>query len=317
MEAVAEPGRRRRRRGRSPTATVRRSATSWSRTSWPPPSCRRCRWTGAARRPRPRGLRPDERARRRWRRRGVERRWRAVVTRTLVDAGRPGLRQPDQADRALPARPTRRTVLVEHGQTWEDRGERGLAARRRVAGAARDPRRRPRCGAGRRRVRRRGQRRWRHPGRARVRRQPARRRGRHRQGPRRRAARPDRRRRRPRDRDRRRARRAAASAPPTREPLGRVDVRRMRALRRRRASSPAARWGPKVEAVCRFVEQGGCRAVITGLANILDAVGRRDRHRRRTRLTSARQQGEQPCPSRSRSARSRCTTCPTPAGSPS
>jgi carbamate kinase len=30
--------------------------------------------------------------------------------------------------------------------------------------------------------------------------------------------------------------------------------------------------GPKVEAACRFVEQGGSRAVITDLANILDAV---------------------------------------------
>ena len=48
-----------------------------------------------------------------------------VVTRTLVDARRPGLRQPDQADRPLPARRTRPRVLVEHGETWEDRGERG------------------------------------------------------------------------------------------------------------------------------------------------------------------------------------------------
>jgi carbamate kinase len=30
--------------------------------------------------------------------------------------------------------------------------------------------------------------------------------------------------------------------------------------------------GPKVEAACRFVEQGGSRAVITNLENILDAV---------------------------------------------
>ena len=30
--------------------------------------------------------------------------------------------------------------------------------------------------------------------------------------------------------------------------------------------------GPKVEAACRFVEQGGSRAVITDLDNILDAV---------------------------------------------
>ena len=30
--------------------------------------------------------------------------------------------------------------------------------------------------------------------------------------------------------------------------------------------------GPKVEAACRFVEQGGRRAVITQLDQILDAV---------------------------------------------
>jgi carbamate kinase len=30
--------------------------------------------------------------------------------------------------------------------------------------------------------------------------------------------------------------------------------------------------GPKVEAACRFVEQGGSRAVITNLDCILDAV---------------------------------------------
>jgi carbamate kinase len=30
--------------------------------------------------------------------------------------------------------------------------------------------------------------------------------------------------------------------------------------------------GPKVEAACRFVEQGGSRAVVTDLAHLADAV---------------------------------------------
>jgi carbamate kinase len=30
--------------------------------------------------------------------------------------------------------------------------------------------------------------------------------------------------------------------------------------------------GPKVDAACRFVEQGGSRAIITDLAHLVDAV---------------------------------------------
>ena len=58
---------------------------------------------------------------------------------------------------------------------------------------------------------------------------------------------------------------------PDAEPLGRVDVRRMRALVRE-GHFASGSMGPKVEAACRFVEQGGIRAVITNLENILDAV---------------------------------------------
>jgi carbamate kinase len=58
---------------------------------------------------------------------------------------------------------------------------------------------------------------------------------------------------------------------PDAEPLGRVDVRRMRALAAE-GHFASGSMGPKVEAACRFVEQGGSRAVITNLANILDAV---------------------------------------------
>lgn len=58
---------------------------------------------------------------------------------------------------------------------------------------------------------------------------------------------------------------------PEAEPLGRIDVRRMRALA---AEGPFASgsMGPKVEAACRFVEQGGTRAVISTLDHIVDAV---------------------------------------------
>jgi carbamate kinase len=58
---------------------------------------------------------------------------------------------------------------------------------------------------------------------------------------------------------------------PEAEPLGRVDVRRMRALAAE-GHFAGGSMGPKVEAACRFVEQGGTRAVISTLDHILDAV---------------------------------------------
>jgi carbamate kinase len=57
-------------------------------------------------------------------RRGVVRRTAAVVTRTLVDAGDPGFVNPTKPiGRYLPQQDA--AVLVEHGETWQDRGERG------------------------------------------------------------------------------------------------------------------------------------------------------------------------------------------------
>ena len=58
---------------------------------------------------------------------------------------------------------------------------------------------------------------------------------------------------------------------PEAEPLGRVGVRRMRELAAE-GHFASGSMGPKVEAACRFVEQGGSRAVISNLENILDAV---------------------------------------------
>jgi carbamate kinase len=58
---------------------------------------------------------------------------------------------------------------------------------------------------------------------------------------------------------------------PDAEPLGRVDVRRMRALAAE-GHFAGGSMGPKVEAACRFVEQGGARAVISTLDHILHAV---------------------------------------------
>jgi carbamate kinase len=58
---------------------------------------------------------------------------------------------------------------------------------------------------------------------------------------------------------------------PDAEPLGRVDVRRLRALATE-GHFAGGSMGPKVEAACRFVEQGGDRAVISTLDHILDAV---------------------------------------------
>jgi carbamate kinase len=61
---------------------------------------------------------------------------------------------------------------------------------------------------------------------------------------------------------------------PDAEPLGRVDVRRMRALAAE-GHFASGSMGPKVEAACRFVEEGGRHAVITDLADIRDAVAGR------------------------------------------
>ena len=58
---------------------------------------------------------------------------------------------------------------------------------------------------------------------------------------------------------------------PEAEDIGRIDVRRLRELATQ-GHFASGSMGPKVEAACRFVEQGGTRAVITDLANILDAV---------------------------------------------
>jgi carbamate kinase len=56
--------------------------------------------------------------------RGSDRRSAAVVTRTLVDADDPGFARPTKPiGRFLPA--DEAALLVDHGETWEDRGENG------------------------------------------------------------------------------------------------------------------------------------------------------------------------------------------------
>lgn len=56
--------------------------------------------------------------------RGIERRTAALVTRTLVDADDAGFTDPTKPiGRYLPAEEAK--VLVEHGETWQDRGEKG------------------------------------------------------------------------------------------------------------------------------------------------------------------------------------------------
>jgi carbamate kinase len=58
---------------------------------------------------------------------------------------------------------------------------------------------------------------------------------------------------------------------PEAEPIGRVTVKELRALAAE-GHFASGSMGPKVDAVCRFVEQGGQRAVITNLENIVDGV---------------------------------------------
>src|SRR5688500_16363750 len=56
--------------------------------------------------------------------RGVDRRCAALITRTLVDADDPWVTNPTKPSRRfLPYEQGK--VLIEHGQTWEDRGEKG------------------------------------------------------------------------------------------------------------------------------------------------------------------------------------------------
>ena len=58
---------------------------------------------------------------------------------------------------------------------------------------------------------------------------------------------------------------------PDAEPLGTVAVSRLRALAAE-GHFASGSMGPKVEAACRFVERGGTRAVITDLEHIPDGV---------------------------------------------
>ncbi len=58
---------------------------------------------------------------------------------------------------------------------------------------------------------------------------------------------------------------------PDAEPIGRVSVARLREYAAD-GHFASGSMGPKVEAVCRFVEQGGQYAVITDLDSIVDAV---------------------------------------------
>ena len=172
MEAVADLVADGVRRRRSPTATGRRSATCWSRTSWPravvPPVP--LDWCGRAD-PGHARLRPDERARA-----GAGRaRHRPPGCRARHPhpgrPRRPRLRHARPSRSAATCRARRRPSSIEHGQQFEDRGERGWRRVVAVAGAA-SRSSTPAAVAtlvapG---LRRGGQRRRRHPGRARGRR---------------------------------------------------------------------------------------------------------------------------------------------------
>ena len=61
---------------------------------------------------------------------------------------------------------------------------------------------------------------------------------------------------------------------PQAEPLGTVTVEEMRAYAAD-GHFASGSMGPKVDAACRFVEQGGTRSVITSLDQIADAVAGR------------------------------------------
>ena len=58
---------------------------------------------------------------------------------------------------------------------------------------------------------------------------------------------------------------------PEAEPLGRVSIARLRELAKE-GHFASGSMGPKVDAACRFVEEGGQYAVITDLDSIVNAV---------------------------------------------
>ncbi|WP_395692303.1 carbamate kinase [Nocardioides sp.] len=201
--------------------------------------------------------------------RGVDRRTATVVTRTLVDAADPGFERPTKPiGRYLPA--DEAAVLVDHGETWEDRGEKGW---RRVV-ASPDPVRivdapavQALVEAGFVVVANGG-------GGIPVVEEP--------DGSLRGVEAVI-------DKDLGAALLARAVAAdvlvigtdvphavlrfgtPDAEPLGTVTVTRMRA-HAAEGHFASGSMGPKVDAACRFVEQGGTRAVITDLAHITDAI---------------------------------------------
>ena len=202
-------------------------------------------------------------------RRGVDRRSATVVTRTLVDAGDPGFTKPTKPiGRFLPAEEA--GYLVDHGETWEDRGEKGW--RRVVASPAPvevidAPAVQALVAAGFVVIANGG------GGIPVVRRADGELEGVEAVI----------------DKDQGAALLArsitvdvlviATDVPnavlrygtPEAEPVGRVTVAEMRALAAE-GHFASGSMGPKVDAVCRFVEDGGARAVITNLDHIVEAV---------------------------------------------
>ena len=205
-------------------------------------------------------------------RRGTTRRSAALVTRARVDADDHGFARPTKPIGRFLTRDEART-MIEHGEVWEDRGEKGWRADRRLPGAAGDRRRprRPDAAGGRLRG---GRQRWR----------------RHPRGPRtgaagwrgveavidkdlgaallaRTVARRPARRRPPTCRTP-----CSASAPPTAEPTRPGPRLGSCARTRPRVTSRAARWGRRSTPSAASSSSGGARAVITDLAHIVDAV---------------------------------------------
>ena len=247
-------------RSSSPTATARRSATCWSRTSSPRTSCRPVPldWCGAQTQATLGFVLMNaldaalRRARRRPRR---SPRWSPAPSSTATTRGFTHPTKP--IGRYLPAR-RGRSCSIEHGADLGGPRREGLAPGRRLARAARGPRRRRRCA------------RWSRPASSSSRTAAAASRSSATPTARCAASRPsstrtsraallarDPRRRRARHRHRRRPRRAATAAPRRPRPLGRVDRRASCARYAAEGQFASGSMGPKVEAACRFVEPGG------------------------------------------------------------
>ena len=104
---------------------------------------------------------------------------------------------------------------------------------------------------------------------------------------------------------------------PRQRPLDRVDARRDARRTPREGQFACGSMGPKVEAAAGSSSRGGAERdhVLAHIVDAVDGTAAGTDRRARPIIANPREDPTATCPTPSRSARSRCTPCPTPAGS--